>query len=76
MWQKCFVTGWLQVIYNGENYKQTDPLEYFEKRKPHRSIHIETRNEIEKLLRMLAEKGEEETFRYIRRCLKSRKNMV
>ena len=63
-------------IYNGKNYRQTDPLEYFEKRKPHRSIHIETRNESEKLLRMLAEKGEEETFRYIRSCLKSRKNMV
>ena len=63
-------------IYNGKNYTQTDPLAYFEKRKPHRSIHIETRNEIEKLLRMLAEKGEDETFRYIRGCLKNRNNMV
>ena len=29
-------------IYNGKNYRQTDPLEYFEKRKPHRSIHIDS----------------------------------
>ena len=63
-------------IYNGKNYRQTDPLAYFEKRKPHRSIHINTRNEIENLLRMLAERGEEETFRYIRDSLKNRKNMV
>ena len=53
-------------IYNGKNYKQTDPLAYFEKRKPHRSIHKNTRDQIEFLLRMLAEKGEEEPFRYIR----------
>lgn len=63
-------------IYNGKNYRQTDPLAYFEKRKPHRSIHINTRNEIENLLRMLAERGEEETFRYIRDSLKKRNNMV
>ena len=57
-------------IYNGRNYRQTSPLEYFERRKPNRSIHLKTRDEIEKLLRMNAEKGEEETFRYIRQRLK------
>lgn len=57
-------------IYNGKKYKQSDPLAYFEKRKPHRSIHIKTRDEIEKLLRILSEKGEEKTFRYIRERLK------
>lgn len=63
-------------IYNGKDYKQTDPLAYFERRKPNRSINLETRDEIEKLLRMNAEKGEEETFKYIRQRLKqSRKNV-
>lgn len=57
-------------IYNGKKYKQSDPLEYFEKRKPHRSINLKTRDEIEKLLRMNAEQGEEETFKYIRKKLK------
>lgn len=63
-------------IYNGKAYKQTDPLAYFEKRKPHRSIHINTRNQIEFLLRMLAEKGEDETFRYIRHSLNDWKNVI
>lgn len=57
-------------IYNGKKYKQSDPLAYFEKRKPHRSINIKTRDEIEKLLRMLADKGEDETFKYIKERLK------
>lgn len=56
-------------IYNGRNYKPSDPLSYFEKRKPHRSIHIKTRNEIEYLLKLLASEGEEATFRYIRERL-------
>lgn len=60
-------------IYNGKNYKQTDPLAYFERRKPHRSIHLKTRDEIEKLLRMNADKGEDETFKYIRKKLKEYK---
>lgn len=56
-------------IYNGKNYKQTDPLDYFSKRKPHRSIHIKTRDEIEKLLVITAEQGEEAAFQYIRKKL-------
>lgn len=53
-------------IYNGKDYKQTDPLEYFLKRKSARVIHKETSDQIEELLRMLAEKGEAETFKYIK----------
>ncbi len=63
-------------IYNGKNYKPSAPLEYFEKRKPHRSIHFNTRNEIEKLLKMLEIKGEEETFKYIRRRLKQKNKQI
>lgn len=57
-------------IYNGKNYKPTDSLEYFERGKPRRNIHPKTSEQLEKLLRMSVEKGEEETFRYIRERLK------
>lgn len=62
-------------IYNGKNYKQTDALTYFENRRPSRRINDVTRDEIEFLLRMLAEKGEEETFGYIRKRLKDGKTV-
>ena len=60
-------------IYRGEKYRDSDPLDYFLNRKPTRSIHPETSELLEKLLRMLAEKGEDETFRYIRALLKEGK---
>ena len=60
-------------IYQGKNYKPTHPLEYFELGRSHRIIHPETSDLLEKLLRMLAEKGEEETFVYIRRLIKENK---
>jgi hypothetical protein len=53
-------------IYGGKNYTDNAPLDYFLKRKKDRIIHPETEALIEKLLRMLSEKGEEETFKYIR----------
>lgn len=53
-------------IYNGKSYKQTDPLEYFIKRKSTRTIYKDTSDQIEELLLMLAEKGEKETFKYIK----------
>ena len=57
-------------IYYGKNYKEDMPLAYFEKGKYCRMIHPETSDLIEKLLRMLKEKGEKETFRYIRNLKK------
>ena len=57
-------------IYNGKKYTDRSPLEYFEYRKPHKSINLKTRDEIEELLVMNAEKGEEETFRYIKEKLR------
>ena len=53
-------------IYQGKNYKQSHPLEYFLRAKDTRMIHSETSDQIEFLLRMLAEKGERETFKYIK----------
>lgn len=61
-------------IYKGADYTDRNPIEYFERGKPTRFIHPETSAFLEKLLRMVAEKGEEETFRYIRAYLKSHKD--
>ncbi len=54
-------------IYNGENYTDSKPLEYFMRAKKIRIIHLKTSEQLEFLLRMLEEKGEKETFRYIRK---------
>ena len=61
-------------IYQGKNYKDTQPLEYFERGKINRSIHKETSDFLEMLLRMLAEKGEKETFRFIRAYRKAHRD--
>lgn len=53
-------------IYQGENYTNSHPIEYFIRGKAKRVIHKETSDLLEKLLTMLAEKGEKETFEYIR----------
>lgn len=53
--------------YRKERYKDTDPLEYYEGRKHYMAIHDDTRKQLEILLHMLADVGEEETFQYIRR---------
>ena len=53
-------------IYMGDKYTDDAPLNYFMKAKKTRMIHPETSDLLEKLLRMLSEKGEDETFRYIR----------
>ena len=39
-------------------------------RKPTRSIHPETSDMLEKLLRMLAEQGEDKVFAYIRELIR------
>lgn len=53
-------------IYQGRNYTDSHPIEYFLKGKDKRVIHKETSDLIESLLVMLKEKGEKETFKYIR----------
>lgn len=58
-------------IYMKENYTDQSPLEYFNVRKDHRMIHPETAEILSNLLTMLAEKGEKETFKYIRKLKKS-----
>lgn len=52
--------------YQGEDYNQTHPLAYYKNGIAYQLMHPETAALLEKLLTMLAEKGEEETYRYIR----------
>lgn len=54
-------------IYQGKYYTDASSLEYFELRRDSRRIHPETSEKLEKLLVMLKEKGEKETFAYIRK---------
>ena len=54
-------------IYKKEKYNDSCPLEYFMQGKNTRFIHPKTERKLEFLLKMLAEKGEDATFAYIRR---------
>ena len=56
--------------YQGKNYKPDSALQYFLNGKARRKIHPETSELLEKLLRMVAEEGEDATFAYIRQILK------
>lgn len=53
--------------YNGKNYTDSSPLEYFMRGKTNRFIEKKTARKLEFLLRILAEKGEDYTFQYIRK---------
>lgn len=57
-------------IYKGERFTQEDPLAYFLKGKPSRSIHPETSALLESLLRLYAEQGEDAAFAHIRALLR------
>lgn len=57
-------------IYRGSEYTQGYPLEYFLKGKDKRTIHPETSQEIEAMLTVLSEQGEDAAFEYIRAYLK------
>lgn len=54
-------------IYNKEKYKDSDPLDYYIKGLGHYIMHPETEALLHKLLQMLADKGEEYTFEYIKK---------
>ena len=54
-------------IYGKDKYTDHYALDYFNKRKEHPELHPETGKLLLKLLTMLAEKGEDRTFAYIRR---------
>lgn len=53
--------------YQKEKYTDRSALEYYERGKDHYIMHPEVQELLERLLHMLAEKGEDYTFDYIRR---------
>ena len=53
--------------YRGDKYVDSDAYDYYEKSKSHYIIHKETAELLESLLVMLKEKGENQTFDYIRK---------
>ena len=57
-------------IYQGENYTDSHPLEYFLNRTDHMNMHPETLEMLKKLLTMLSEQGEEKTFEYVKKLKK------
>lgn len=52
--------------YNRDTYNDSFPLAYYNKNKDYYVMHPNTRELLEKLLSMLADEGEEATFKYIR----------
>lgn len=56
-------------VYEGERYTDSSPLAYYLKGIEKAPIHPDTSALLEKLLRMLSEKGEKETFSYVKREL-------
>ena len=60
-------------IYQGKNYTNKHPLEYFMRGKTTRVINKETSDLVEKLLILLSEHGEEVTFACIKEMLKEKK---
>ncbi len=58
--------------YQGAAYTDAHPLEYFLRGNARLSMHKSTADELEALLTMLRDKGEKETFKYIRTLKKSR----
>lgn len=60
--------------YQKEKYTDESAWEYYEKGKGHYMIHPDTQKLLEKLLRMLAEEGEDKTFSYIKNVLLKQKN--
>ena len=57
-------------IYFAEQYDDSKPMKYFEKGRGRRFMHPTTSRQLERLLRMLEERGEDAVFTYIRRVVK------
>ena len=55
------------MTYQGKNYKDDSALEYFLKSREKSLMHPKLKQELEFLLTMLAQQGEKETFRYLKK---------
>ncbi|MBQ9327889.1 MAG: catalase [Solobacterium sp.] len=56
-------------VYNGNAYTDQDALNYFLKKNDRYIMHEETAAKMEKILRMVAEQGEDAAFAYVRHCI-------
>ena len=54
------------MVYQGKAYHPSSALEYFMKSRERELMHPKTKQELEYILTMLSEKGEKETFAYVR----------
>ena len=59
-------------IYLGDKYTDASAYDYFIRSKGHILIHPETSAEIEKMLLILKEHGEDAAFAYVRRRLQTK----
>ncbi len=57
------------MTYQGKAYTDGAALEYFRKSLERNRMHEKTRQELDYLLEMLSQKGEKETFSYIKSCV-------
>ena len=60
-------------IYLGKDYTDSSALEYYIRGNARAKMHVETADLLEEWLRMLAEKGEKETFEHIKKVIKEDK---
>jgi len=61
------------MVYQGKNYHPGSELEYFMKSRERLLMHPQTQRELEYILTMLRDKGEAETFRYLRQIVLTEK---
>ena len=54
------------IVYQGKDYHPSSALEYLNRSMEKDLMHPETRRQLTYILTMLAEKGEKETFRYLK----------
>ena len=54
------------IVYQGEDYTSASPLDYFMKSRERELMHPETCRQLGYILTMLAEKGEKETFHFLK----------
>ena len=59
-------------IYGGKNYDDSYALKYFNRGRPRMNIHPETADETFYFLSILAEKGEKEVFKELRKYIKKK----
>lgn len=60
--------------YQGKNYTDASALEYFMTKKDRQYMHPQTAKQLEYILTLLKDKGEKETFRYLKNLQRGKSN--